>query len=92
MILPIVIPLWGKLVLFSIAKKLTVVAAARIYGFPRLYRKSQHAVRYLCQEPQSRRIWGGRVRTLWRVPDRVRSCHPPGHLCELCHRILLCGP
>ena len=45
MVLPIVVPLWGKIVLFSLAKKLTVVAAARIYGFPRLYRKSQHAVR-----------------------------------------------
>ena len=44
-LLPLVIPLWGKIVLFSLAKKLTVVAAARLYGFPRLYRKSQQTVR-----------------------------------------------
>ena len=32
--LPLVIPLWGKLLLFGVAKKLTVLAAARLYGFP----------------------------------------------------------
>ena len=46
----IVIPLWGKLVLFGVAKKLTVLLAARIYGFPRLYRKSQHTIRHVAVE------------------------------------------
>ena len=34
-----------KILLFAVAKKLTVIAAARLYGFPRLYRHSQHTVR-----------------------------------------------
>ena len=46
MLLPFVVPLWGKIVAISVAKKITVLLAARIYGFPRLYRKSQKTVRY----------------------------------------------
>ena len=46
MVLPIVIPLWGKLLAISVAKKITVILVARVYGFPRLYRKSQKAVRF----------------------------------------------
>lgn len=47
MVLPvIVIPLWGKLLALSVAKKITVLLAARYYGFPRIYRKSLHSVRH----------------------------------------------
>jgi hypothetical protein len=33
-----VIPLWGKILALSLAKKVTVLVIAKLYGIPRLYR------------------------------------------------------
>jgi hypothetical protein len=40
-----VVPLWAKLAALWIGKKGLILVAAKVYGIPRLYRKSQHAVR-----------------------------------------------
>ena len=41
------IPLWATIVGLSLAKKVTVLIAAKLYGIPRLYRRSQKAVRFV---------------------------------------------
>lgn len=72
MVLPvIVIPLWGKLLALSVAKKITVLLAARYYGFPRIYRKSLHSVRWLIKDPRRREWYTSYVRAVWRIPDRI---------------------
>ncbi len=40
-----VVPLWAKLGVLWIGKKALVYVAAKVYGIPRLYRKSQRLVR-----------------------------------------------
>ena len=49
------VPLWATIVGLSLAKKATVLIAAKLYGIPRLYRRSQKAVRFVATdmlEPQ----------------------------------------
>ncbi|BDA50187.1 hypothetical protein COCOBI_15-3160 [Coccomyxa sp. Obi] len=66
-----VIPLWGKIVALSLAKKITVLVVAKLYGFPRLYRRSQKLVRYLARDPKQRHWWSGYVRNTFRLPEHV---------------------
>ena len=44
------VPLWATIVGLSLAKKVTVLIAAKLYGIPRLYRRSQKAVRYVATD------------------------------------------
>lgn len=41
----LVVPLWGKIAALSLAKKGLILTAGYLYGFPRLYRRSQKLVR-----------------------------------------------
>ncbi|EIE23204.1 hypothetical protein COCSUDRAFT_33282 [Coccomyxa subellipsoidea C-169] len=66
-----VIPLWGKIVALSLAKKVTVLVIAKLYGFPRLYRRSQKLVRYLNKDSERRQWWSGYVRSTFRLPEHV---------------------
>ncbi|KAK9903571.1 hypothetical protein WJX75_009100 [Coccomyxa subellipsoidea] len=66
-----VIPLWGKIVALSLAKKVTILVVAKLYGFPRLYRRSQKLVRYLARDSDQKQWWSGYVRNTFRLPEHV---------------------
>ncbi|CAK0786760.1 hypothetical protein CVIRNUC_009974 [Coccomyxa viridis] len=65
------LPLWATIVGLSLAKKVTVLIAAKLYGIPRLYRRSQKAVRYSTISPAQRVAWAIRVRKGFRLPENV---------------------
>jgi len=73
----VVIPLWGKIVLASLAKKGLIVSAGYLYGFPTLYRKSQKLVRYMSKDRHTRASLGGYVQTAFRLPARFLHLQPP---------------
>lgn len=70
------IPLWGKIVMISLAKKGLILSAGYMYGFPRLYRKSQKLVRFISKDPLTRASIGGYVQTAFRLPAKLLHMQP----------------
>lgn len=55
----------GAVVALSVAKKLTVYGVARIYGFPRLYRKSIKFYRRMGAPPQQQVQFRDMLKVRW---------------------------
>lgn len=60
----------GTLVAISVAKKATLYAAGRIYGFPRIYAGVMRATRAAGASPQSRRVVANSLQKTFRLPNR----------------------
>ena len=58
----------GGIILFSLAKKIAVIALARIYGFPRIYRKALRLSKNIENERFQQGLRVGLKRTL-RLPN-----------------------
>lgn len=63
------LPVWAALLGIAVAKKVVVFTAAKIYGFPRLYRKSQQLARWCIRDKDTLKIVSGRIGYAYRVPN-----------------------
>ncbi|GBG69642.1 hypothetical protein CBR_g4471 [Chara braunii] len=66
------VPLVGKLILFSIAKKVTIFLVAKTYGFPRLYRRTAEVNRFINRHnPRRRENVRSFIQGVFRLPRRA---------------------
>jgi hypothetical protein len=72
----------GTLIAISVAKKLTLYAAGRVYGFPRIYAGIMRATRAAGAGPASRKAVSKSVQKTFRFPNvvlaRVTRWRAPG--------------
>ncbi|KAJ8903564.1 hypothetical protein NDN08_004668 [Rhodosorus marinus] len=64
--------LW-KIVALSVAKKLSVLAIARLYGFPRLYRRMMEVNRRLVHDKSSQDWVRDKTQAFFRFPRHVSA-------------------
>lgn len=80
-----VAPLILKIVAFSLAKKVVVFLVAKLYGFPRLYRRVSEFNHYINRDnPKRREKFQNRLQFLFRLPSHIyqtvqhwRGVEPP---------------
>lgn len=63
------VPVWAAIAGIAVAKKLIVYAAAKMYGIPRVYRKSQRLARWSIRDKPTLKIVSGRIGYIYRVPN-----------------------
>lgn len=74
-----------KIVAFSLAKKVVVYLVAKLYGFPRLYRRASEFNHYINRDnPERREKFQNRLQYLFRLPTHIyqtvqrwRGVQPP---------------
>ncbi|DBB01686.1 TPA: hypothetical protein ACH3X1_000318 [Trebouxia sp. C0004] len=62
-------PVWAALLGIALAKKVVVFTAAKVYGIPKLYRKSQQLARWSITDKTTLKIVSGRIGYVYRVPS-----------------------
>ncbi|DBB14672.1 TPA: hypothetical protein ACH3X3_004299 [Trebouxia sp. C0006] len=62
-------PVWAALLGIALAKKVVVFTAAKVYGIPKLYRKSQQLARWSINDKATLKTVSGRIGYVYRVPD-----------------------
>ncbi|KAL0034028.1 hypothetical protein WJX79_004194 [Trebouxia sp. C0005] len=62
-------PVWTALLGIALAKKVVVFTAAKVYGIPKLYRKSQQLARWSITDKTTLKIVSGRIGYVYRVPN-----------------------
>ncbi|KAG0598032.1 hypothetical protein M758_12G039500 [Ceratodon purpureus] len=80
-----VAPLILKVVAFSLAKKVVVFLVAKLYGFPKLYRRASEFNHYINRDnPKRREKFQNRLQFLFRLPSHIyesvqrwRGVQPP---------------